>query len=301
VRSSVLRYLRHGAIHESGSAIITAMWRKASVLVVGLLVAPLGPTAPATAAAKPNYCIRPINVVPAPETPHLIDEFDSAEPLPDAPGTLVQSDRARFPMAFQPHRIKRPDGTEANHSLFWSFSSHFELVGPRDYKNVFGPIASDDSGRTLALGSIGERSDSGHFQTHHVLLEQRDESVFDDANPTLQAAIADPQLLVWSDVFDAFVVFSVEWREEPSGNGQITRVGEDRIFVIKGNTPSRLPNLGLNINVIADLPSLSVVTLLGSDALAIASPGLEATKVARVDPGRHGFEAAYETRDPGWI
>jgi hypothetical protein len=283
-------------------------WIKAGYRVFAALVAALIASAATATPTQSGYCVRPIDVVPATESSDLERQFEADEPL-HSPKYLGRSPGARYPLAYRDYTITQPDGHNSSHRLYWSYSPNYELVGPREFANLREPIVVG-GGVSLALGSTDETLASGQHWQRHLVLRQREDGRFTEIDRTLQFRIAEPSLIAWSDVLHGFSVLSIKWRDgtktdpmapEVVSMGGPSRTGTEKFFVVKGDTAVDLPQVALYVKVVADLPSLGATGLLGSGSLVLVTPQLDASSVTRVDPGRHGFDALYETNDPGWI
>jgi hypothetical protein len=269
--------------------------RQALIVAVSALAISLSVTA---RAADSNFCVRPVSVIAADETADLARKLNSQEPIPREPYYFESSKGARYPLVWHHYSVKRPDGLNANRSLFWSFSNNYELVGPRDFFGAFGPAIVSRTGKTLLLGGAYQKTDSGEQWWRQLLLQQVDGGAIGEVDASLQNRIAEPHLAAWSDFLDGFVLSSIAWRA-----GQTGRVGDDRTFLLKDDGTVKPLGIERYLSIVKDLPGLGVTALLAARSLTIVTPQLEATEVARLNPGDDygGFQALHETRDQGWL
>lgn len=253
-------------------------------------------------AAEPSYCVRPTAVVPAPESAELEPKLVPPLRAPIQPYLIRSSRGVKYPLLIRTYPVKSLDGRDAVHELFWSFSADYQLVGPRSYGFVVwetnGSMAVDHAGRSLWLGSAEDRP-AGAFP-FYSLLQENEEGALVPVAAELEAQIGEPGLVAWSEVLGGFVIGSTKWRTTPSAGA---RTGDERVFLLKDDAPVRLQDVAVHLRVVADLPRLGMIALLGSNELVLVTTRLESTKVANLSPGDDygGFEAAYETRDDGWL
>ena len=100
-------------------------------------------------AADHAYCVRSVNVVAADVTADLERKLRSLEPLPATPDFFNLSIGARYPLAWHAHTVEGRDRLKDNHSLYWSFSENYELVGPRDFLGAGYPVTVGRDGRSF--------------------------------------------------------------------------------------------------------------------------------------------------------
>jgi hypothetical protein len=249
-------------------------------------------------ATDSNFCVRPVSLVSADETADIARKLNSQEPIPKEPFYFEAAKGARYPLVWHHYTVKRPDGLKVNRSLFWSFSDNYELVGPRDFFGAFGPVIVSRTGRSLLLGGAYEKTDSGGLWWRQVLLQQVEGGAIGEVDASLENQIAEPRLVAWSDFLDGFVLSSIKWRAGQSG-----RVGDEKTFLLKDGATVNPLGVERYLTIVKDLPRLGVTALLATRSLTFVTPQLEATEVARLNPGDDygGFEALHETRDPGWL
>jgi hypothetical protein len=266
---------------------------------------PIGP-----AEAELAYCVRPVPIVAADTTADLARGLDSSEPIPEAPEYLQASSGARYPLAYHYHAAKGPDGSKLNHNVYWSFSDNYELVGPRDMLGAQSTIAVGRSGRSMLIGGSYEKAQPGRPIWTETLLQQDDGGIIGKVHPGLEAEFGDARFVAWSDILDGFVLSAIKWREQhvpgrnkdPQTSSYVVG-GDSGTLLLKKDQITKLSGVEGYLDLATDLPGLGVTALLGGRSLGFVTSQLQATQIARLNPGDDwgGFEDLYETRDRGWL